>query len=144
MLIDRVDPFLAEFDRLATRAFGATEGASMPMDIVRRGDALVVMVDLPGAARDAIDITLENRTLTITAKRPVRFGDGVQVIAQERFDGTMSRRLRVPEWVDVEAVTADYTDGVLVLTLPISEQERPRRVEVRAASSPTTATSLES
>lgn len=132
MLLDRVDPFLAEFDRLTHRAFGTTDGAGMPMDVVRRGEELVVRVDLPGIESDKIGVTVENATLTISAERHGNYADGEQVLVQERFDGTITRRLRVPDWVDADAVTADYCDGVLTVHLPLAEKARPRRIEVRA------------
>lgn len=133
MLLERFDPVLAEFDRLTQRAFGTADGVGLPMDIVRRGEELVVRVDLPGVPGDKIDLTVENHILTISAERRASYGDNDQVLTQERFDGVITRRLRVPEWVDAEAVTADYTDGVLTVTLPLAEKAKPRRIEVNAA-----------
>jgi HSP20 family molecular chaperone IbpA len=50
MLLERFDPFLAEFDRLTQRTFGTADGVGLPMDVLRRGEELVVRVDLPGVA----------------------------------------------------------------------------------------------
>ena len=133
MLLERFDPFLAEFDRLATRALG-TDAAGMPMDVVRQGDELVVRFDLPGVSGDKISLTVENRTLTVTAERHAAYGDKEQVLVQERFDGTLTRRLRIPDWVDGERVAAEYADGVLCVRLPLAEQAKPRRIEVRLGS----------
>ena len=132
MLLERFDPVLAEFDRLTQRAFGTADGVGLPMDIVRRGEELVVRVDLPGVPSDKIDLTVENHVLTISAERRASYGENDQVLAQERFDGVITRRLRVPEWVDAEAVTADCTDGVLTVTLPLAEKAKPRRIEVNS------------
>jgi len=134
MLLDRFDPFLAEFDRLAARALGP-DTAAMPMDVVRQGDELVVRFDLPGVASDKISLTVENHTLTVAAERHASYGEGEQVLVQERFDGTTTRRLRVPDWVDGERVSADYVDGVLCVRLPLAEQAKPRRVEIRTGTS---------
>ena len=133
MLLERFDPFLAEFDRLTNRAFGA-DGGALPMDVVRRGEELVVRVDLPGVPADQIGLTVENQTLTIAVERHSKYADGEQVLLQERFDGSMTRRLRIPDWVDVDNVVADYTDGVLSLTLKVAEKARARRIEVRSGS----------
>jgi len=133
MLLERIDPVLAEFDRLTQRAFGTADGVGIPMDIVRRGESLVVHVDLPGVASDKIDLTVENHVLTISAERRASYSENDQILAQERFDGVMTRRLRVPEWVDADAVTADYTDGVLTVTLPLAEMAKPRRIQVNGA-----------
>lgn len=131
MLLDRFDPFLAEFDRLTQRALGP-DPAGMPMDVTRRGEELVLRVDLPGVAPDKISLTVENHTLTITAERHADYADDEQVLLQERFDGTMTRRLRVPEWVDADRVAAEHVHGVLVVRMPLAEQARPRRIEVRS------------
>lgn len=135
MMLDRFDPFLAEFDRLTQRALTGTDGAGMPLDVIRRGDELLVRFDLPGVPADKIGLTVENSTLTVTAERHAGYGDGEQVLVQERFDGTMTRRLRIPDWVDGDNVQADYSDGVLSVRLPLAEKAKPRRIEVRTTSS---------
>jgi HSP20 family protein len=130
MLLERFDPFIAEFDKLTQRTFGTADGVGLPMDVIHRDDALVVRADLPGVAADSINVTLENRMLTITAERRAAYGEGDNVLLQERFDGEISRRLRVPEWVDADAVAADYVDGVLTVRLPLAERAKPRRITV--------------
>ena len=141
MLLERFDPFLAEFDRLTQRTFGTADGVGLPMDVIRRGEELVVRVDLPGVPGDKINLTVENHVLTISAERRASYNEGDQVLTQERFDGAISRRLRVPEWVDAEAVSAEYADGVLTVTLPLAEKAKPRRIQVNAG---TTQASIES
>jgi HSP20 family protein len=134
MLLERFDPFLAEFDRIAQRTLGTADGVGLPMDVVKSGDDLIVRMDLPGVKADDVKITLENRTLTISAQRRTTWADGDQVLVQERFDGEISRRVRVPEWVDGDAVAADYADGVLTVRLPLAERAKPRVIAVNGAS----------
>lgn len=133
MLLERFDPFIAEFDRLTQRTFGTADGVGLPMDVIHRDDALVVRADLPGVAADSINVTLENRLLTITAERRAAYSEGDNVLLQERFDGEISRRLRVPEWVDADAVAADYVDGVLTVRMPLAERAKPRRITIGGA-----------
>lgn len=127
------DLFLAEFDRLAQQFFGSGEGVGMPIDVIRRGDDLLVRVDVPGVPRERIGLDLEDRVLTVTAERHAEAGEDDVVLAQERFDGTMTRRLRVPEWVDAERVGAEYADGVLTVRLPMAERARPRQIAIDPA-----------
>jgi HSP20 family protein len=136
MLLERFDPFLAEFDRLTQRTLGATGASGLPMDVIRHGEELVVRVDLPGVPSEQIDVTVENQVLTISAERRSDYTDGDHVLVQERFDGAISRRLRVPDWVDAGTVTAEYVDGVLTVHLPLAEKAKPRRVEVSGAGRP--------
>jgi HSP20 family protein len=126
------DPFLKEFDRLAHQVFGAVDGAGMPVDVTRKGEELVVRFDIPGVPSDAISLSLENHVLTVTAERHADYAEGEKILVQERFDGAMTRRLRVPEWVDAERVGAQYADGVLTVTLPVAEQAKPRRIHIKA------------
>jgi HSP20 family protein len=53
-------------------------------------------------------------------------------LAQERFEGTVSRRVRVPNWVGADNVTADYADGVLIVHLPLADKAKPRQIQVTA------------
>jgi HSP20 family protein len=135
MLLERVDPYLAEFDRLTQRVFGATPGAGLPMDVIRRGDELIICLDLPGTTADKIGLTLENQLLTVTAERHPNYGEADQVLAQERFEGTVSRRVRVPDWVNADGVTADFADGVLTVHLPLADKAKPRQIQVSVGSS---------
>lgn len=126
------DPFLAEFDRLAQQVF-QPDSAGMPMDVARRGGQLLVRLDVPGVSRDAIALSLEHRVLTVTAERRPREDAGEEVLVSERPTGSTTRRLRVPDWVDGQRVTADLADGVLTVVLPVAEQARPRRIDVRVS-----------
>jgi len=136
MLLERMDPFLNEFDRLTQRTFGGAHGVGLPMDVIRRDDELLVTVDLPGVPSDGITIDLENHVLTISAERHAKYGEADSVLLQERFDGALSRRLRVPDWVDSEHVTASHVDGVLTIRLPLSDRAKPRRIAVAATGGP--------
>lgn len=131
MLLERLDPFLADFDRITQQVL-ETPGAGVPMDVTRRGEEIIVRLDLPGVATDKVTVTVENRVLTVSAERASTRGEDEQVLLAERFEGAVSRRIRVPEWVDSGRVTADYADGVLTVRLPLAEQARPRRIEIRA------------
>jgi len=136
MLVTK-DPFLAEFDRLTHQVFGGSDGVGMPMDVIRRGDELVVRIDIPGVPREAISLDLDQQVLTVSAERHAGYDQETPVLVQERFDGTISRRLRIPEWVDGERVSAEYADGVLSVTLPMAEQARPRRITIAAPAAAT-------
>ncbi len=134
MSLLRTDPFVAEFDRLTSHLLGGLTGEgspAMPVDVTRRADELVVRVDVPGVPADAVGVTLEDGVLTVSAERRSSYGDDEQVLLHERFDGAMTRRLRVPDWVDGERVEASHADGVLTVRLPVAERARPRTIAVR-------------
>lgn len=115
---------------------GGRTPQSFPMDAYRRGDEFFIHLDLPGVQPDTVDITVENQILTVTAERRFEQREGDEFIVSERPQGRFSRQLRLGSTVDVENIAASYEDGVLTLTLPVSERARPRQIPVnRAASS---------
>lgn len=104
-------------------------GSAMPMDLVRDGDRYVASFDLPGVDADKIDIDVDDRTVTIRAERPARSGE-VKWLAKERPTGTFARQLTLGYAVAIDKITADYSDGVLTLTFPVTEESKPRKISV--------------
>ncbi|MCP2296676.1 HSP20 family protein [Nocardia amikacinitolerans] len=128
-MLMRTDPF-RDLDRLAQQVFGtAAHPAAMPIDAWREGDRFVVEFDLPGMDPDSLDLDVERNVVTVRAVRPELAGDR-EVIAAERSRGVFSRQLFLGETLDVDRIRADYTDGVLRLTIPVAEAAKPRRIEI--------------
>src|ERR687897_2580957 len=84
-MLMRFDPF-REVDRFAEQVDQAFRraGGSVPMDAVRHGDRVFVNFDLPGVDPDAIDVTVERDTLTVSATRRFERAEGDEVLAGER------------------------------------------------------------
>jgi len=130
-MLMRFDPF-RELDRLTQAVATGARSSVMPMDAYRHGDEFVINLDLPGVDPDSIDLTVEQNVLTVSAQRSWTPGDEDQVIASERPQGSFTRQLFLGEALDADGVTARYEQGVLAVTMPVSERVRPRRVEVNA------------
>jgi HSP20 family protein len=124
------DPF-QEMDRLFS-SFGANarQSGAMPMDLFRTGDHYVLSMDLPGVDPGTIDVSVEDRTLTIRAERTQRSDADAQWLVRERTSGTFARQLTVGRGLALDNISASYTDGVLSLTIPVSEDAKPRKIEV--------------
>ena len=124
------DPF-QDMDRLVGSMLGAQrEAAGMPMDLFRTGDHSVLNVDLPGVDPGTIDVSVEDRTLTIRAERSARTDEGSQWLLRERPTGTYARQLTVGRGLALDKISATYRDGVLALSIPVAEEAKPRRIEV--------------
>jgi HSP20 family protein len=138
-MLMRTDPF-REFDRLTEQVFGTVaRPAVMPMDAYRDGETFVAHFDLPGVRADAIDLQVERNVLTIRAERPaVNAGpdEKRELVVAERPAGVFTRQLFLGDTLDSEHVTADYTDGVLTLRIPVAEQAKPRRISVSGGGQP--------
>jgi HSP20 family protein len=130
MLLRTADPF-RELDRLTQQVLGTTNRpAVMPMDAWREGDAFVLEFDVPGVARETIDLDVERNVLTVRAERIARNGDW-EMLATERAKGLFSRQLVLGDNLDLERIDAAYADGVLRLTIPVAEKAKPRKIEIR-------------
>lgn len=130
MTILRFDPF-RDLDRLTSQlASGVRTPALMPMDAWKSGDAYHVALDLPGVDASSIDLTVERNSLTVQAQRQAAFGEGEQVLVAERPQGSFTRQLVLGEGLDTEQVQADYSNGVLHLTIPVKQSSQPRRISV--------------
>jgi len=135
MLLRTADPF-RDFDRLAQQILGSnpvgttSRPAVMPMDAWRQGDDFVIEFDLPGVARDSIDLDVERNVLTVRAERIARNGDW-EMLATERPKGHFSRQLVLGDNLDLERIEAAYADGVLRLTIPVAEKAKPRKIEIK-------------
>ena len=129
MLLRTTDPF-RDFDRLTQQLFGTTNRpAVMPMDAWREGDAFVIEFDLPGVARESIDLDVERNVLTVRAERVARNGDW-EMLASERPRGVFSRQLVLGDNLDLERIDAAYDGGVLRLSVPVAEKAKPRKIEI--------------
>jgi len=108
----------------------------MGMDLYKTDEAFVAAIDLPGVTPSSIDIDVDGTVLTVRAER-ARPTQDVRWLARGRRTGSFARRFTLGEGVDVERIGADYTDGVLTLTLPIAERAKARKVEVTTGTQPT-------
>jgi HSP20 family protein len=132
----RFDPF-RDFDRMMEQNFSgaARTPRSMPMTALRRGDVFLVDLDLPGVDRNDVELTVERNVLTVRAQRAPVQQEGDEVIIDERPYGEYARQLFLGDMLDTTKLSADLRDGVLHLTIPVSEQSKPRRIQLGSSES---------
>ncbi|GAB3602941.1 Hsp20/alpha crystallin family protein [Microbacterium aureliae] len=124
------DPF-RDLDRLASSFFDVRRGPRrMPMDLYRDGDHYVLTADLPGIDPGSVDIDVDGQLLTIRAERTLPSGDGVKWITREREAASFLRQLNLGQGIDTERISAQYANGVLSVTIPVSEKAKPRKIAV--------------
>lgn len=102
--------------------------SSPPLDLRDSGESLEVRLELAGMKREDFDITLEEDTLTVMGRRD---SDTSGVLRDERFTGEFRRMVSLPCAVRGEDATANYQDGILTISLPKTEQSKPRRITVQ-------------
>jgi HSP20 family protein len=128
-------PLMAkELDQLV-RELTVRQGGSRelvpPADIFETAEGITLQVDLPGHDPKAIEVKVENDTLTLKSERKVERPDKDGARRLERSFGVYTRSFVLPRTVDASRVEARYDNGVLTLTLPRRDEARPRVVEVK-------------
>jgi len=124
-----VRPGTAELTRL-----GATGSWVPPLDVFEDDDRLVVKVELPGIDPEAVEVSVEDSTLTVSGSREFeRETEERNYHRIERRYGAFSRSLRLPQTADAERVDARFDRGVLTIEVPKREEARPRRIEIKAS-----------
>jgi HSP20 family protein len=98
-------------------------------------DEEVVVAQLPGVNPDEIDLSVVNDVLTISGER--KTVDGVENVEtryhrRERTNGKFSRSIQLAFAVAADKITAGYEDGVLKVTLPRAEADKPRKITVQS------------
>ena len=105
-------------------------GWTPPADVSETEDSFIVVAELPGVRRGDVDVAATHDTLTIRGHRPNPGGEPAAYVRLERGHGQFVRRFTFPGPLAVDAVQADFRDGILTVTLPKAPEARGRRVEV--------------
>lgn len=95
-------------------------------------DAFTLTVELPGVGEKDIELTLENRTLSITAENTVQNVKEHTLVLNEIPEVRYRTAFDLPERVDTAGVKAAHRNGLLILTLPKREEVKPRRIAIAA------------
>jgi HSP20 family protein len=111
--------------------FRSEKALTPAFDISETANGIHVKAELPGMDAKEIDITVTSDLLTIKGeKKEEKEEKGENFHRRERRYGSFSRSFRLPVEVKADSINADYKDGVLTVTLPKVEKEKPRRVEI--------------
>jgi HSP20 family protein len=132
MLI-RTDPF-SDLQRLTREFAQQATPRTLAMDAYRDGDVVVVEFDAPGVDPERIEVTVERDVLTVAADRPGP--QGRQMLAHERPTGRFTRQVALGESLEFDQLDANMRNGVLRITIPVSDRVKPRRVQVSGGDNP--------
>jgi HSP20 family protein len=132
----RWDPFrdlLALHEQIGQLVGTDAPGWTPPVDLYETAGAFVLTAEVPGLARDQVDIQAEESRVIIRGERASGPGEHLpceQYHRVERGHGRFSRAFVLPEPIDIEAVTADLKDGLLTVTIPKAGGRGARRIEI--------------
>jgi HSP20 family protein len=127
--IDRLfEAPLTELSRTSQLLSGWTPALDMHED----KDSIVVKAELPGMKKEDINISLHDGSLSISGERKSeKKYENAEVYRAERFVGRFQRTISLPAPVALDKVKAHYKDGVLTVTLPKTEEAKPKQIDVQ-------------
>ena len=106
-------------------------GSSIDLDVVETPEAYVVKAEVPGVAKEKIEVKVEDRDVTIAVEYREELEPNGKSLWRERSFGKASRAIRLPEAVDATAAQARHVDGVLQLTLPKIAKANARQITIQ-------------
>jgi HSP20 family protein len=109
-------------------------GWNPALDLYEDKDNLYVKVELPGMKRQEIDVSLHEGSLSISGERKSeQKHEDAEVYRAERFFGRFQRTVTLPTPVAADKVKAQYKDGILNITLPKTEEAKPKHIDVNVS-----------
>ena len=99
-------------------------------DIFETDHALNVVLEMPGVAKENVEIGIDNDVLKISGRIDITKYEGLQPVYTEYNIGNYSRSFQLSNKVDQDGIKAELKDGVMTLVLPKSEKAKPRKISV--------------
>lgn len=99
-------------------------------DIFETADAIVVVLEMPGADAHSLNIMLDKRVLTVRGQSKGAVPEGYALYHAEFRPGDYERSFTLSETIDDDAIQAQYRDGLLKLTLPKSKPEPAKSIKI--------------
>ncbi len=133
-LRDEIDRLFEE--PLATLAHSShlLSGWTPALDLYEDNDKFVLKAELPGMKKEDIELSLHDGSLSISGERKDQTEHKeAEVYRAERFFGRFQRTVTLPTPVAADKVNAQYKDGILTVTLPKTEEAKPKQIEVSVA-----------
>ena len=101
-------------------------------DVYETKDAYVIEAEVAGYDEKNINLHVEKHVLSISSDEVKReLSEGTSLIADEITLPSFERSFSLPESADEERISADYKNGILLITIPKKEKALPRRIEVK-------------
>jgi HSP20 family protein len=108
----------------------SASGSYPPLNIFRKGEDFALVAEVPGVNRSDLEIQVKGRTIRLSGSKSVQYPEKASVHRRERLQGRFDRSITLPIEVDPDNVTAECRDGILAVTLPRAERDKPRSIRI--------------
>ena len=108
-----------------------TSSGSFPsINLFRKDDDTILTAELPGVKKEDIKLEIKEDLIRISGERRTVYPEKSSVHRVERESMKFDRSLKLPSRVENNQVKADYSDGVLTVTLPRAERDKPKQISI--------------
>ena len=102
------------------------------VNVAEYKDEVQIVAEIPGVPKEDVKIQIQDGEITISGERKApESAKESQWLRQEIGYGSFSRTIQLPESIDADKVTAEYTNGVLKITVPKQEAAKPKEIVIR-------------
>lgn len=129
--------FRQEFDKMFEDLFPEVEAEgdaiwAPRMDVAEDENSYSVVMDLPGIAKEDVDVEMQDGCLSVRGERKLEKDEKeANYQRMERAYGSFYRSLTLPKTVDPESIEATFKDGVLKIKVPKVEEAKAQRIAIR-------------
>ena len=102
-----------------------------PVDICEDNDGVTLFADLPGVAKDGLNLHIDKDTLEISGKRSLQAEKEVENHYTEMPEKDYYRAFTIGDEIDREKISAQLNNGVLKVLLPKSERAKPKKIDIK-------------
>lgn len=131
--MSELERFTREFDDLFTGPSG-TVHEFPAINVWSLENEAVLTSEIPGIDSSSLDISVEGQRVTISGQRMLEpASENATYLRRERMSGAFSRVVELPFRVDAQKVEASYSKGVLTVKLPRAEEDKLKKIAIKAA-----------
>lgn len=106
-------------------------GIFPPVNIFEKGGDLVLVAELPGIKKEDLQLQVKGNTLRLAGERTINYGENISYHRVERNSTKFDRTLRLPINIEAGHIKAEYKDGILVISLPRAESDKPKQIAIQ-------------
>ena len=105
-------------------------GAFPPINVFQQGSDFVAIIEMPGVSKDDLRLEVRGNTIRVRGKKTINYGGNASMHRRERVAGSFDRTISLPVQLDPDCVTAEFRDGILALSLPRAESDKPKTIKI--------------
>lgn len=135
-IFDELESLQSDMNRIlsapeASRVGRRPRAAYPPLNVWSSKDGLVIDAEMPGVDPKEVEISVVGDELTLRGKvNALEAAEGEAILRRERPAGEFQRTLQLPFRANTGAVKAVCKNGILRITIPRSEEEKPRKIDI--------------